>query len=283
LAVAADSLAAMGLAEETALCRSLADDAAAAAAGGRASLSLAAGVGMLLRRAGADEDALSVFTWSVEAFGRDGSRDEVRVAIAGRAQALLSLARFDECVLACGDGLGAIVGQAGNDADVLRKDLLKTQALALIGAGDHSRAGLVTAALEELAMSAPVGPGALVEISRTYAQLSGWREALDALAAAERVAAAGQSAGAQAGPGFFVLARAELLDEMGEHDAASELVERARSSHGTEMLAIFDARLEAMVQLPEPERSRRNAMMLSAKAKLVDGWREDPPPKARIR
>ncbi|MCL2419645.1 MAG: hypothetical protein FWD04_10155, partial [Conexibacteraceae bacterium] len=112
LAVAADSLAAMGLAEETALCRSLADDAAAAAAGGRASLSLAAGVGMLLHRAGADEDALSVFTWSVEAFGRDGSRDEVRVAIAGRAQALLSLARFDECVLACGDGLGAIVGQA---------------------------------------------------------------------------------------------------------------------------------------------------------------------------
>ena len=274
LTAAADSLAGFGYEREAGFGRALAAEAAELPDGQGVTQSFAAGVGLLFHRLDDHDDALDVFDFALQTFGLDGSNDDVRVAISGRAQSLLKLGRFDECVDACVDGLETIADQSDGSAIALRKDLLKTQALALIESGEYSRAVVVGAAIEQLAMKEPLGPGALVEISRAFAATTRFGEALDLLDAAERVAAARPDA-AQPGPGFFAMARAELLDELGDHDRAKQVLRNARSAHGSEMLEMFDAQLEAVSQLPDPERSRRTALLLFARATLGDDWRED--------
>lgn len=130
LTLAADGLAGLEFDKEAAFARSLAVDATDVSGP-----ALAVGTAVLLHRRGDFEDALAAFTWATDRFGLDPASEDLRVAIAGRADSLLKLGRLDECLEACADALETIGDAGDSNIQLLRNELLKSQTLAQVASG----------------------------------------------------------------------------------------------------------------------------------------------------
>ena len=120
--LANDSLTGLGLDTEARVARSLAVESSDWPDDRDSSPSLATGAGLLLHQRGDFEDALTVFTWTLERFGQSVASEDLRLAISARTDSLLKLGRSDECTQACAEGLEAIGDPGDGDVLALRDD-----------------------------------------------------------------------------------------------------------------------------------------------------------------